>query len=172
MGCFTICRHKSGEPLERRAVKNVSMVMLLATAAVALMILAVCMQRIAESADYPLFAELRILLACTFIGVIALASLLFPGPAIGLGDTLLHGDERHPTGMGAFVFAALQSVAPFATGMMYRPALDGDGGFANREIFVLACCAPGAPWAYGLLVRLIALDIRRYEEWGSLDIAE
>ena len=170
--CLLLYRRNPKGELTRDQVRVTSLIMLFGTVVVALLLLVICFLRVSRSDVNPLFGELRILLGCTFFGVLSLASILFPAQATALGDLLFCPPTRRGVRLGSVVYSVLLGVALFAAGLPFLSSLEADMLRRDQHGLILAICALTAPWVQGAFLRLVAAEARRHEEWGQLDIAE
>lgn len=163
MSRLVLVQRQSGESVERHAVRNFGAFLLLPPVAIAAVILMLIWARIGQTSVYPAFAELRILLGCTMIGILALAARLFPDSALGLGGVVRGKLPNHQVRHGATL-----SLILFVAGSLFLLLLKQSGLYEHWHVSILAICSVVAPLVFGTFLQLVVRDARRYEEWGRL----
>lgn len=165
-------RRRSGESVERRAVRNVALGMLGWAVVLALAVGVLGYVRWRQHSAYPAFAELRILMVCAMFGVLALASYLLPGAVLGVSGAADRRPRDRSAKLRAAVFSVALSLALFGAALPLLLMLKRNGLYADWHLYALVLCALCLPPVFAVFLGRVAKDAQRYEEWGCLDIAE
>lgn len=114
----------------------------------------------------------RIGLVHTLTVVLTLTTYLFPAFGMAVHDLLSALGGGHRPSLRVVIRSMLLSLVLFSIGSMFLLVMKMYGMYENAHLYIFLALALFAPLFIGIGFWGMALEVRRYDEWGPLDIAE
>ena len=117
-------------------------------------------------------ADLRILCGAVMMTVLAAVSLVFPSSATGLFGVLLDKSRSGGSWLRPVLPGAAVSLVLLAAGLLLLLIIQPYRAFEPVQTCAVVLAALSGPPAMGLMSRAFTRDLRRFKEWGQLQIQE